>query len=292
MLENNEVAPDTWLALLSELFAGDWYPELHRHRSRYVFRGVIDSTWDMQTSLMRLDGEYRSLEKHLLRNFAKYAHRDVVDRNSLWHWLSVAQHHGLPTRILDWTYSPLVALHFATDSLEAMDRCGAVWVVDVGRVHANLPDKLRNALVREASAVFTVDMLADELEDPLEGRRSGYAYADGLSSFDSLKDDDFALFFEPPSMDDRIVNQFALFSVFSDPSKYLNHWLAGQRNSFKKVVITDSLKWEIRDKLDQSNITERVIYPGLDGLSRWLKRHYSPSKAWAVANPSKMRPKQ
>jgi hypothetical protein len=43
----------------------------------------------------------------------------------------------------------------------------------------------------------------------------------------------------------------------------------------KRVVIDASLKWEIRDKLDQMNLTERVICPGLDGLSQWLKRWYS-----------------
>ncbi len=33
----------------------------------------------------------------------------------------------------------------------------------------------------------------------------------------------------------------------------------------------------MRDKLDQANITERVLLPGLGGLSRWLHRHYSPA---------------
>ena len=45
-----------------------------------------------------------------------------------------------------------------------------------------------------------------------------------------------------------------------------------------RIVVPAALKWEARDKLDQANITERVLFPGLDGLSRVLKQIYTPRK--------------
>jgi hypothetical protein len=89
------------------------------------------------------------------------------------------------------------------------------------------------------------------------------------------------VFFEPPSLDPRIINQFGLFSLMNRPHTDLNQWLenkvTGNPTLVRRVIIDASLKWEIRDKLDQMNLTERVIYPGLDGLSQWLKRWYSPA---------------
>lgn len=84
------------------------------------------------------------------------------------------------------------------------------------------------------------------------------------------------LFFEPPSIDERIVNQFAFFSVMPDATYVLDDWLQEQPDLWRKIIIPAELKWEIRDKLDQGNITERVLFPGMDGLSHWLRRHYSP----------------
>jgi hypothetical protein len=99
----------------------------------------------------------------------------------------------------------------------------------------------------------------------------------GIDSFDKLSPgEDMALFFEPPSLDSRIVNQYAFFSVMSRPTARLDEWLLKHPEVYKKIIIPAELKWEVRDKLDQANINERLLFPGLDGLANWLARHYVP----------------
>lgn len=63
-------------------------------------------------------------------------------------------------------------------------------------------------------------------------------------------------------MIDRIANQYALFSVVSDPSVLLSDILKTQHIPCRKIVIPKETKLEIRDKLDYINISERMIYPG------------------------------
>ncbi|UWQ24122.1 FRG domain-containing protein [Leisingera aquaemixtae] len=274
----------SWGDVMDLMFDNSWDEKISRYRSFYAFRGVKDATWRMETSLMRLGGDYSSLEPHLLRNFQKYAHENAVERNSFWQWLTMGQHHGLPTRLLDWTFSPLVALHFATDDTESMDVDGAVWMVHIRKTHEKLPPNLAEHLKAEGSYVFSTKMLEDFSQDSIEREKGEGEIANSfrqstickVSDLRRLSNDPFAIFFEPPSVDGRVVNQYALFSVLSDPEIAFDDWLRVSDVECRKVVIPASLKWEIRDKLDQSNITERVIYPGLDGLSRWLKRHYSP----------------
>lgn len=256
---------------------------------------MSDSTWDLKTSLIRIGGPTKMLERHLLRNFRKYAYREVVERDSFWYWLTRAQHHGLPTRLLDWSYSPLVALHFATDDLTTMDRPSVIWMVNLLNIREQLPPLLKKALNDEGSIVFTVEMLAAfESPEPsqrafgISGETRGRRIA-SLADFDNLgKKREFLLFFEPPSIDDRVVNQFALFSVLSNPTKPVDKFLQ-VKHVWRQIIIPAALKWEVRDKLDQANVTERVLFPGLDGLSRWLKRHYSTpgrSSSTQVAPPA------
>ncbi|OLE51640.1 MAG: FRG domain-containing protein [Acidobacteria bacterium 13_1_20CM_3_53_8] len=258
----NQVRVKSWSNLQDELFSESYDPDLQRYRSRFAFRGLDDAKYKLDTTLIRLGGKYQELERHLLRNFRKYAHRDVVERDSMWHWLSVAQHHGLPTRLLDWTYSPYVALHFATADITKFNVDGVVWMVNFFEVHKYLPATLKAELKGVGGYGFDVEMLSNTFKT--------------LDALDALAPPDFMIFFEPPSIDDRIVNQYAIFSVMSNPTITFDTWLKKRPNIFRKVIIPAKLKWEVRDKLDQANVTERVLFPGLDGLSRWLKRNYSP----------------
>lgn len=258
----SEIRIQSWAELQDKLFEDSWRPEIQRFRSPYVFRGLSDARYPLKTSLMRLGGNFPELESHLLRNFRKYAHRNIVERDTLWHWLSLAQHHGLPTRLLDWTVSPLVAAHFATAIVEEFDRDGAIWAVNQEKAHQLVPDPLKRRLDQEGADYFTVEILTETVAS--------------LPALDALAPPNFVLFFEPPSIDDRIVNQYALFSVMPDLGARLDDWLQDHPDMWLKVVIPAELKWEIRDKLDQANVTERVLFPGLDGLSRWQKRYYTP----------------
>ncbi|MFT5449578.1 MAG: hypothetical protein ACI9DC_004775 [Gammaproteobacteria bacterium] len=258
----NTIRVETWNDLHDELFADSWNETLGRHRSSCAFRGCSDTNFSLESALMRLGGNYEELERHLIRNFRKYAHKDVVERDSFWNWLTLAQHHGLPTRMLDWTYSPFVALHFATVNLGQADSDGCIWKLDYHKASALLPHKLRSRLDELSANVFTTDILSEQV--------------DSLEEFDLLSKRDFLMFIEPPSIDDRIVNQFALFSMISNPRRRQDEWLESHPDIYVKIEIPAALKWEVRDRLDQSNVTERVLFPGLDGLSSWLKRHYSP----------------
>lgn len=257
-----DIRVSSWNDLSERLYEESWKASLERFRPTYAFRGLPDRSYDLKTSLIRLGGAYDNLEAHLLRNFRKYAHRDAVPGDSVWNWLAVAQHHGLPTRLVDWTYSPYAALHFATEDLSLFRADGVIWCVDYVKTNERLPDKLKKILRDEGSYVFTAEMLSRA--------------ASTLAEFDRLAATEFVVFFEPPSLDDRIVNQFALFSLMSSPTARLDEWLLKHPEVFRRIIIPASMKWEVRDKLDQANITERVMFPGLDGLSRWLKRYYSP----------------
>ncbi len=263
-ITSNDVVVESWEQLVEEVYHEAWKPQLKRFRSDFAFRGLSDCRYELKNSFLRNCGIHPEREYHILRNFRKYARTSEPNlTNTELRSLVLAQHHGLPTRLLDWTYSPFIAMHFATSNINKYDIDGVIWKVDFVQVNRQTPEPLQTLLRQEQCNVFTVEMLESEFPT--------------LQKLDQITGPENVLFFEPPSLDDRIVNQYALFSIMSNNTSVLDNWLVEQPQIFRRIIIPAKLKWEIRDKLDQANITERVLFPGLDGLANWLKRHYFPT---------------
>ena len=264
-MEQNEIVVHSWSEVCERLYDDAWKPELGRFRSDYAFRGMGDRSYALRNSFTRVCRDNPHLEYHLLRNFKKYGQFDDPSMvSSDWRLMTLAQHHGLPNRLMDWTYSPFVALHFATDDPSKYGRDGVIWQVDYVQVNRMLPEPLRGVMEKVGANAFTVEMIEEAVPTLLD--------------FDAYhnQNHDLVIFFEPPSLDYRIINQFAFFSVMSTATGRLDGWLYKYPQLYRKIIIPKELKWEIRDKLDQANITERILFPGLDGLAKWLLRHYTP----------------
>ena len=256
-----EIVISGWDDLQRVVFDDVWDEKVMRYRDNRIYRGASDALWSLVPSLNRVCGHNLALESQLFRSFRKYGYAELAGYSGFWQLLPVAQHHGLPTRLLDWTYSPLVAAHFATEDTTRYDRDGVIWCLDVTDFHPFLPDELHRKLRETDSNIFTIGMLESCVPD--------------FAWMRTLSDEPYAIFFEPSSMIDRIANQYALFSVVSDSAVTLEEIIERQNIPCRRIVIPKEVKLEIRDKLDYINISERMIYPGLDGVCRWITRRYS-----------------
>lgn len=159
-----------------------------------------------------LQNEEELLNKFKLRSYGQLKHHPKND----WEWLTLAQHHGLPTRLLDWTSSPLVAAYFATKPevdgtgqlIECCENGGAIY------------------------AVHFCEYIDTELNpNPFEFKQHG--------------------FFFPPHVSDRISGQSGLFSVQPNP---VEEFQVGYKkeypyDDFEKLIFTQEIAEDIRNSL-------------------------------------------
>ncbi len=261
-----EIHIDTLEELLPLLTEQKYREDIDRNRSPYVYRGMSDSSFKMYTSLSRnCKGRQKQLEPAILENFAKYAINDEPEiGHSVWRQMILGQHYGLPTRLLDWTQSALVGLNFAMteENLEDMDKHDCmVWRINMSEMIDLLPESYKKAVRKKNSMIFTVDMLKE-----LTGN--------SLKQYDQDMGNSAMVIFEPPSLNQRIINQHSFFTAVPTGIEDIEQFLADNTSDTVKYVIDKKLRWRVRDMLDQLNMSERIVYPGLEGVSKWIARHY------------------
>ena len=261
----NTVKINDMNSLFEMISEQEFRDDIDRHRNLFVYRGQPNVDFALVTSLMRnCKDKRKELEPCILRNFTKYAAIDEPSiERSVWRQMIFGQHHGLPTRLLDWSFSPLIGLHFSTTEAD-MDQMrthdSVVWRVDIHELHDLLPEKYKQESKRVNNTVFSVDMMQE--------------VCSSLEQYDEDMGNSSMVMIEPPSVDIRIVNQYSFFSVIPSGMDDIEGFLNKNTNKTFKYIIDKNLRWQIRDMLDHQNISERIVYPGLDGISRWLGRHY------------------
>lgn len=217
------------------------------------FRGHANSNWYLEPKLARNRGYLRN-EVAMLKHFQQDAAPRLREKpDSQWEWVFLAQHYGLPTRLLDWTENPLIGLYFAVESNNAdMDE-----PVDGALFELN-PDSLNADTTGENPDVimFGHDV---HLEHYLPGStatksRMGPIAAIAGRSFD------------------RIIAQSGTFTI-----THKDHRL-DERNAnygLQKIIIPASDKDFIREELADLNIRKSTVYPDLDHLAAYVTERHS-----------------
>jgi hypothetical protein len=253
--------PETWGQINDVLWRASYSATYNKWTSNIAFRGVARDHGNLKTSLQRLpfsNLEWR--ERRLLDSYNKHARPEFIWGKTDWDLMLLGQHHGLPTRLLDWTLSPLVALFFVVNHDAHYDKDGVIWCVNRVEIHRLLNQQLQDLLYDQSGNMFTPETLARQYPT--------------LQEFDKLPSETM-IFSEPPGIDPRIINQYSIFSVMPNPMNDTLSFLERHKDFCWKVRIPKKLKPEIRQRLMVMNVSERTMYPGLDGIGSWLKAWYS-----------------
>ena len=274
-------------------------------KGRIYFRGqskVVVEGYPLKSSL----GRYKKLEsvtlfkrdqmeREVLGVFANhlltYVHH--LPRND-WEALAIAQHHGLPTRFMDWTTNPLVALYFAARETKLDDNDkplnSAVYVLtsepvrfsDLGRPTEDaiqpVPDSA-TTLASKSNDDSDYDAWGLALEpdssierptiEPHMGEPKRNPAEDQSGDVTTLPASPFEIrenvIYDPPHVSPRIRAQDGVLLACHQPMAQL------EEKDYLEIVIKHQAHEEIRRRLDQYGVFDKQLFPDLDGIAKWLK---------------------
>ncbi len=234
----------------------------------YIFRGQSDAGWHLESSLERAIGPVwcheaaKKFEEFSLNQFKSKFHlydMENAQPQTKLAWLSLMQHYGIPTRLIDFTESPYIALYFALENCTPKTiREIAIYAIDY------------NALI-EASLDHIKRMDGDFKEDSLS------AYIKRDSIFEDILDRfsyPIVWITEPTVLNKRLDRQSGSFLLSGNRDLKIEDVLNGMKyNSVdvQKLVIPTTLYTNIYALLRKMNITAKSIYGDLFGLAQSIK---------------------
>lgn len=242
----------------------------------WAFRGHSDNTWPLLSTLSRYFKDFHIHEKawpqqeyRILRIFRRKAHlflEHIPEEDDSFQWLALMQHHGAPTRLLDFTWSPYVSAFFA---LERATKDAAIWAL--------FPPGLSNTVIRTIRASQKVT--EDEIGPWVKGNYERYFLPN---------EQQLVIIGEPHRMNQRLIAQsgtFVMPGVLDAPVEEL-----APSSSIKKFTLaTAKLRKEAMSELYSMNINNATLFPGLDGSARSLA--YELESHWAF-DPTTMEKKE
>ena len=233
-------------------------------RGYYWYRGQSNAEWGLETSFLRMTRHLAKQRKEAIRledeareEFMSKAHLFIDPGNmdkvkTMPCWWALMQHHGAPTRLLDWTASPYVAAYFATQQ-DGSDGDGAVWCFCHSR--------LRDSFVGEYGSE-PPELTRTEDEDPAVKRL--HKALQSPTAPTSVVPVQFK-FFHVARMAEQ-QGRFTMCLRIHQDHVCIAAKIA--RTYLKKIVIPHKIKPDFLAELRRMNITAASLFPGVDGLGR------------------------
>ena len=261
--------------------------------SPFIYRGVGDEQYQLIPSIFRKvtkkfeDDEFTtvlnykylaySTEKRILQDFIEEAAGYIKDipSDDFLRWAEYAQHYGSPTRLLDWTSNSLVALFFACTTAEDMD--GALWVLHEGNyrffslVNSKMNDgkkeKLNKLSYKEIFNSLFYENNQMSLEYPAVYQPY---YVDNRMSAQSSK----LMFWgtRRESLEEMIPKENYL--EIQDPVDGEYHYGDQRQEVILKLTIPQYAKHGIIRQLEGVGINHKTLFPGLDGIGKYIEYKY------------------
>jgi len=238
--------------------------------AEFWFRGQGRATDALLPGLYRYP-RLRGAEGEIRYAFQQQA-RALLEREpprTKWEWYFLMQHHGVPTRLLDWSEGALLGLHFALRSnLPGSD--AAVWILDPRWLHRQVNPKAK--LLPDP----------DEAENAQAGRLldrylSGRLYA--RPRWPSLP-----IPIRPPHISPRFTVQRSCFTLHGKEKDGFATAVRRSRNPrLAKVQILKNAVPDLVTSLAECGVVESTVFPDLDGLGRELRADFTETRIAAQA---------